>query len=46
MSKKERVVIHARDAENGQYVSIEYAKEHPGKTVIERDKIPAKKTKK
>lgn len=39
MSKTTKYVEHARNAKNGQYVSIAYAKKHPNTTVIERDKI-------
>ena len=39
MSKTTKYVQHARNAKNGQYVSITYAKAHPNTTVIERDKI-------
>lgn len=39
MSKTTKYVEHARNAKNGQYVSIEYAKKHPSITVIERDKV-------
>lgn len=34
-----KYVKHARDARNGQYVSMDFAKKHPNITVIERDKI-------
>lgn len=36
---KTKYVQHARNAKNGQYVSIAYAKKHPNITVIERDKV-------
>ena len=39
MSKTTKYVEHARNAKNGQYVSIAYAKKHPNTTVIERDKV-------
>lgn len=39
MSKTTKYVEHARNAKNGQYVPIAYAKKHPNTTVIERDKI-------
>lgn len=39
MSKTTKYVQHARDARNGQYVSMDFAKKHPNITVIERDKI-------
>ena len=34
-----KYVYHARDARNGQYVSMKFAEQHPNITVIERDKI-------
>ena len=36
---KTKYVEHARNAKNGQYVSMAYAKSHPSTTVIERDKV-------
>ena len=39
MSKTTKYVENARNAKNGQYVSIAYAKKHPNNTVIERDKV-------
>jgi hypothetical protein len=39
MSKTTKYVEHARNAKNGQYVSIAYAKKHPNTTVIEKDKV-------
>lgn len=36
---KTKYIQRARDARNGQYVSIAYAKKHPNTTVIVRDKI-------
>lgn len=36
---KVKYVVHARNAKNGQYVSIAYAKKHPSTTVIERDRV-------
>ena len=39
LMKKKKFIQRARNAKNGQYVSIEYAKKHPSTTVIERDKV-------
>ena len=36
---KTKYVERARDARNGQYVSMDFAIKHPNITVIERDKI-------
>ena len=37
--KKGNYIERARSAETGQYVSKQYAAQHPKTTVIERDKI-------
>ncbi len=39
MSKTTKYVQHARDARNGQYVSMDFARKHPNITVVERDKV-------
>ena len=36
---KTRYVQLARNAKNGQYVSMTYTKKHPNTTVVERDKV-------
>ncbi len=40
-SKKE--VIQARSAKTGQFTTLQYAKNHPATTVVERNKVPVKK---
>lgn len=39
---KTQYVQHARNAKNGHYVSMAYAKAHPSTTVVERDKVKQK----
>ena len=39
---KEKKIIRHRDAEDGKYVTEEYAKKNPKTTVKETDKAPPK----
>lgn len=41
---KTSFVQHARNAKNGQYVSMTYAKKHPNTLVVERDKVKIEMT--
>jgi len=41
-----RTVKKGRDARTGQFVSIPYAKAHPGTTIIEKVKVGPKKRRK
>jgi len=38
MMASKKTVVHYRDAEDGQYVTKEYAEKHPDTTVKEKDK--------
>ena len=42
MAKKSQTVKVARSAENGRFVTLEYAKRHPRTSVIESIKRPRK----
>ena len=42
MSKKPETRFAGRDAETGKFKTVEYAREHPKTTVVERLPLPGK----